>query len=333
MAQMPEQMPGLLAKLDDPWGINWRLANAVKRFSLSRSIRFVHGFVAGVRYERPVFIVGVPRSGTTMMFHLLRESGELGALPREGHNMWRAYHHPRYSGWRSDRVERGRVRFGERRFVNAYLYSHFVTSRRFVEKTPENSLRIPYLLDLFPDALFVVVKRNPCEVINSIITGWRHPQGRFRSYYVPENLRIPAYPHKRRWCFCLIDGWRDYVASPIHHIAFAQWEQCTKAILAGRSLVPAACWTEVHLEHILASPNESLLHLCTSLEIQNRPSLRKKLSDLLADPVNALSAPQADKWRRTNEREIAELLPKIAPLARETGYLIDPATGKCDIAH
>lgn len=330
MRQMKEQMPRFLEKIDDPWGISWRVVNLIKRFSLRKTVRFIIGYIRSIRYERPVFVIGVPRSGTTMLFHILRESSQLGALPHEGHNVWRMFHHPRSVGWRSDLVKKGEARFGERRFVNAYFYSYFST-KRFVEKTPENCLRIPYLLDLFPDAYFVVVKRNPCDVINSLINGWRHPKGRFRSYYVPEDLRIPEYPHRRRWCFALIEGWRNYLASPIHHIAFSQWEQCAKAIVAARDLVPSSRWIEVNLEHILARPDETLSRICEGIGIQNCPSLKKKLAELLAEPVNALSALDTNKWRRENKQEVTELLPKIAALALETGYIINAKTGDFEI--
>ena len=332
MRQMDEQMPGFLEKIDDPWGITWRVANAIKRASLRRTVRFIKGYISSIHYERPVFVIGVPRSGTTMLFHLLRESSQLGALPREGHDLWRTFHHPRSNSWRSDVVKKGEVCFGERRFVNAYLYSYF-SSERFVEKTPENCLRIPYLLDLFPDAFFVVVKRNPCDVINSHINGWRHSKGRYRSYFVPTDLRIPGYPRRRQWCFALIEGWRDYVSSPIPEIAFAQWEQCTKAIVAARAPVPRSNWIEVYFEHLLASPDETVSCICECIGIQFGSSLRKKLAELLAEPVNALSAPGIEKWRRENKKEITELLPKIAPSAPEAGYIIDVNTGELEIRH
>ncbi len=132
-------MPGRLAWIDDPWGIAWRTANLVRRFSLRRSLSLAANLIHPVRFERPVFIIGVPRSGTTLLFRVLATSPELGALPREGHDMWRTYHHPRYSGWRSDAVGAGKVGIGERRFVAAYLASYIGRrQRRFVEKTPEN---------------------------------------------------------------------------------------------------------------------------------------------------------------------------------------------------
>jgi sulfotransferase family protein len=103
-------------------------------------------------------------------------------------------------------VGQGELRRGERRFVNAGFYV-VAGGSRFVEKTPANSLRIPYLFELFPDASVVVMHRNPCDVINSLITGWRLRGGRFRSLRVPASLDIPAYPYSRVWSFVLVDGW------------------------------------------------------------------------------------------------------------------------------
>jgi hypothetical protein len=148
---------------------------------------------------------------------------------------------------------------------------------------------------------------------------------------VPQDLSIPGYPHRRRWCFALIDGWRNYVAAPIPQIAFAQWAQCTQALVTARGLVPAAQWLEVHFEHLLASPDETLARLCEGISIQNTPALRKKLADLLAEPVNALSAPGINKWRREHSHEISEFLPQIATLGMGVGYLVDATTGDFSI--
>lgn len=164
-----------------------------------------------------------------------------------------------------------------------------------------------------------------------MIRGWEHPAGRFRSYYVPQELHIPGYSHPRRWCFTLIDGWRDYARAPLHAVAFAQWEQCTRALTMGRALVPHRQWIEVHLEHFLANPSEQFSRLCDGIGIRDTPALRNTLTELVAEPVNALSAPGLNKWRREHAREIGGLLPKIAPLALEAGYVIDVATGEAEI--
>lgn len=325
----PEQMPSLLTRLDDPYGIIWRVSNLLRRFSLTRTLRFAAGYMRRLHYSRPIFIIGMPRSGTTFLFYLLRASSQLGSLPREGHDIWRMYHHPRYAGWDSDYVGPGQVRFGERRFVKAFLYAYCGT-QRFVEKTGDNCVRLPYLLDLFPDALFVVMKRNPCDVINSYINMWRHPQGRFRSYFVPQDLAIPGYPHRRQWCFTLIKGWRDFVDAPIPEIAFAQWSQYVEIITAARTQIPPTRWLELYFEDLLQHPDETTAALYQNLQLDPEPGMHARLEELLANPVNALTPPGQDKWRSQNAEEIQALLPRIAPLAQKLGYHIDPATGSID---
>ncbi len=247
-------------------------------------------------------------------------SPELGSLPGEGHNLWLAFHHPRYSGWDSDSVGAGQVKPGERRFVQAYLYSHF-TQHRFVEKTPENTFRVPYLLDLFPDARFLALKRDPCDVISSLINGWRHPRGKFRMYFVPEDLAIPGYGPRRGWCFTLFDGWREFKSSPIPEIAFSQWVRYTRAIAAARDIAPAGQYMEVCFEHLLASPESTMHRICEFAEVEFEP-LRPFVGELLAHPANALSAPTTDKWRNENRMEILDLLPRIRELAPLIGYEI-----------
>jgi hypothetical protein len=330
MRDAVEQLSPFWQRFDDPYGITWRTVNALRRVSARRALRFLSGYARSRRHERPVFVLGVPRSGTTMLFQVLRSGGALAGLPREGHDAWRAFHHPRYRGWRSDVVRAGEVCRGERRFIDAYFYS-YLGARRFVEKTPENCLRVPYLLDLFPDAHFVVLKRNPCDVVNSLIDGWRHPRGAFRSYFVPQDLHIPGYAHRRQWCFALIDGWRELTSSPVPEIAFAQWAACATELEAARPRVAPARWTEIHLEHLLARPEETLLGVCRRIDVPADGARVDEMAALLARPVNALSPPGAHKWRRGNRDEVAALLPRIAAVARVTGYEIDGRTGECEV--
>lgn len=325
-------MPGALARFDDRWGVAWRISNLVRRFSLRRSARLLAHLIRPARFEQPVFVVGAPRSGTTLLFRVLAASGELGALPREGHDMWRAFHHPRYGGWTSDAIGSGCVRPGERRYIAAYLGSHIGRGyRRFVEKTPENSLRVPYLLDLYPDAHFVVVHRNPADVVNSLIQGWRLPEGRFRSYFVPRDLEIAGYPHRRRWCFALVDGWRELSTTSVAECAFAQWRACTEALAEHRSLVPSQRWHEVHLEELLARPQEEFARLAEGLSIEVSTAVAERLAESVAHPVNALSPPARHKWRLDNEAEVGRLLARIAPLAPLAGYDLNATSGEFEI--
>jgi hypothetical protein len=320
------QVPGLLARIDDPYGIIWRINNAIRRFSFVRALRFLKGLIVAPSYSRPILIVGMPRSGTTMVFHILRASDALGSRPSEGHNIWRRFHHPRKSDWNSDHVGAGQVRWGERRYVNAHFYA-YAGRKRLIDKTADNVVRIPYLLELFPDAIFVVMKRNPCDAINSYINMWKQPGGRFRSYFVPTDLDIPDYPQRRMWCSTLIRNWRDFASRPIHEIAFEQWRQYVDAIEEGRRLVPAKQWVEVFFKDFVLHPEITSRHLFDRLEIDPTPSVDEKLQEVLAEPINTISAPAWEKWRVQNPAEITELLPRIAERCSALGCRVDPVTG------
>lgn len=325
------QMPELLRRLDDPYGITWRVVNAWRRFSVRRSLRLVEGLVRNPEYRNSILIIGLPRAGTTLLFRLLRTSGGLVSLPHEGHNLWRLFHHPRYSGWDSDRVGAGQVRPLEPRFIAAGLYS-YCGAGRLVEKTADNLLRTGYLLDLFPDATFVVMKRNPLNLLNSYINMWRHPEGRFRSYYVPEPLDISGYEHPRRWCSTLIPGWRRLRSSSVPEIALAQLQSYLIGLKEARSLVPQGRLVEIHFEHLLQDSERVFEDLLDRLRVDPEERLCHKLDELLANPVNALSAPDPEKWRSQNPDEVLALMPELEPVAEGLGYELDVESGECRIA-
>ena len=310
---MSEQLPAWARPLDDRWGITWRTLGWLRRLSVRRTARFAGALLRPRSHAQPVFIVGVARSATTSLFRVLREAPELGALPAEGHDLWRAFHHPRYGGWQSDEVGAGAVRPFERPFVHAYLSAYF-DETRFVEKTPENAFRIPYLLDLFPDAHFVAIWRNPCEVIQSLSNGWREPRGRFRSYFVPQDLSIPDYAPSRQWCFALIEGWRELASRPIPEIALAQWQSAASALASARASLPAERWTDVYLEDWLAAPEAELTRLLERIDVRPHPNLSAAMRRFGAQPANALrdsemsdARPKRTQQNRDNSEEIQRL--------------------------
>lgn len=322
-------MPGAFTRVDDRWGIAYRARMAGRRLHPRLVARFASAYLRGVRHERPIFIVGVPRSGTTTLAELLAGSGELCSPPGESHYVWLAYHHPRRSGWESSAIGPGEVRPGEPRFVNAFFHA-YCGSRRFVEKAPANSLRLPHIVELFPDATIVALRRDPCDVINGLIKGWRRPGGRFRSFYVPEELRIPGYAHRRQWCFALVPGWRELIGQPIPEIAFAQWERMSGAIEGSRGIVPESRWIDVCLEDLRERPSETLAELCERLGIASDGGLRGRLEQLNRSPAEATSSPERGKWRRENPEEIGRLLPRIAAAAPARGYRVDPESGAAE---
>jgi len=128
------------------------------------------------RLERPAFLLGCGRSGTTILGRTLAEHGALHYL-NEPRDTWvRAY--PRADVWSARAKRRGgrlvltatdAVWWRTSRLVRLFATSVAEAGRtRLLEKLPVNAFRVPFLRALFPDALFVHLVRNGIEVARSI---------------------------------------------------------------------------------------------------------------------------------------------------------------------
>ena len=172
-----------------PFGVRravWRVRRNVPRIAQPLSVVVPRAKPP----ERPILVLGCPRSGTTVLLDAMLHSARLRSIHNEGHILWQPHHHPRDGGWDSDRLGAEDVSEREREYI--YLAIRlFVRGRRFVDKTPENCLRIPYLQELFPDASFVFLRRRAADNVSSLMEGWR-ARPRFVTYRLPSDWTASA---------------------------------------------------------------------------------------------------------------------------------------------
>ncbi|MBP9916714.1 MAG: sulfotransferase, partial [Thiobacillaceae bacterium] len=172
--------------------------------------------------DRPVIVLGCSRAGTTVVYKTLSESPQLGTLQRETHDFWVDLHPVEDKGWNTHALDASDASDHDRDFVSRYF--HAWTGRsRWVDKNNQNGLCVPYLQALFPDAVFVYVKRGPGDNINSLIEGWGKPD-KYATWteQFPEKVAIDNGRYTR-WCFFLAEGWRDYLNAPIEDVAAFQY--------------------------------------------------------------------------------------------------------------
>ncbi len=272
--------------------------------------------------ERPIFVIGCPRSGTSVLLQALLRSPELRSIQSEGHILWDAYHHPRDRAWESDALGAADVGERERRYVHAAI-GLFVRRRTFVDKTPENSLRIPYLNELFPNALYVFLRRRAADNVNSLIEGWR-ARPRFVKYKLPEPLEGIAPLDGSLWSFALVPGWRELRHSSLEEVCAHQYVACNESVLASRSSVSPTRWLELAYEELVASPSEQLRALFERLGLEVVPEVERFAAELQqAVGPTALTPPRPGKWREQNPREIERIVPLVAATERRLGYSDD----------
>ena len=269
--------------------------------------------------ERPVFVIGCPRSGTSALLHLLVQSPELGSVHNEGHILWQPYHHPRDRGWDSDALGAEDVSDRERRYINLALRL-VVRDRRFVDKTPENCLRIPYLRALFPDASFVFIRRRAADNVSSLMEGWR-ARPRFVTHRLPQRLEGLGPLNGNRWSFVLVPGWRELRFAPLEEICARQYVACNEAALSARETIDRGSWIDVAYEELVASPVETIRRISDELGLVFSRPVANAAAALSRTPgPTALTPPRPGKWRDDNRAAVERVGHLVAPTERRLGW-------------
>lgn len=260
------------------------------------------------QFDRPVFIVSPPRSGSTLLFETLARARGVHTIGRESHALIESL--PGLSiidmAYASNRIEAAAatpqvVAELRRRFA---AQAHDRDGRapaflplRLLEKTPKNSLRIPFLARVFAEARFVYLYRDPRETLASMIEAWK--SGRFNTY--PE---LPGW-NGPPWSLLLTPGWRELNGLPLPEIVAHQWETTTRILLDDLAALPPERTVVARYDALLADPGAEVARLCAALDFEwDRP-----IGDL---PLSrhTLTPPEADKWRR-HEADIERVLPLL----------------------
>jgi uncharacterized protein (TIGR03032 family) len=273
------------------------------------------------RFSRPVFIVAAPRSGSTLLFETLLKSPDFYTVGGEAHGYFERFDvlKPAKTSWRSNRVSAEAangdlpellesVLLTDLRNRDGKLVPASIAPFRFLEKTPKNALRIPFLNAVFHDALFIYLYREPRDNVSSIIDAWR--SGGFVTY--PDLPDWKVADEALSWSLALVPGWRELIGKPLSQIAAAQWARVNETILDDLAAIDRNRWTSVAYHDFLRDPQREIERLCTFAGVAWDQSLNH-----VALPLSrhTLTAPDAQKWRK-NASALRDVLPSIADTAR-----------------
>lgn len=273
-------------------------------------------------FEKPLVIVSTPRSGSTLLFETLVHCPGIWTIGGESHAVIEDMPalHPAAHDYHSNRLtaadaspdiahtlrERLARRLRDRtgRFYLAVPPGDRPNPVRFLEKTPKNALRIPFLRAVFPDARFVYLYREPKDTISSMVEAWRE-----RAFVAYRSL--PGWPY-RDWSFLLVPGWQSLRDRSLIEIATYQWQSAHEHILADLREVPRAFWHRVNYTELLREPQRVVRDIAEFAELSWDAHMDQVLSAALPHSSRTLSAPAADKWRRYAP-ELASALPDVPP--------------------
>jgi len=244
----------------------------------------------------PAFLVGFPRSGTTLLdtflmghrdTEVLEEFNMLSAAERVLGNVAHLPDRP------PEQLERAR------RAYFAELDRH--VDRDFpgliIDKLPLNMLGLPVIHSLFPDARIIFAQRHPCDCVLS---------GFMQSFQLSDAMA----------CFLTIEDSADF------------YDAAMTLFSASRDALPMALHSLVY-EELVADPEAALRPLIHFLDLEWRPELLDHRSTAKArgaiitpsydQVVQPLSKAPSGRWRRY-EKQLGPVLPVLLPWAERLGY-------------
>ena len=247
-------------------------------------------------FDRPVFIVAAPRSGSSWLFETLSQSPDLLSLGREGHReiesiealnpvSSRRWHNALTADDATPAVASALQQNYMAALVNAQGQPvQPLTPFRFLEKTPKNALRIAFLKAVFPDARFIWLHRDPRENIASIIEA--RQSGRFITYPT-----LPGWPGP--WSLLLPPDWQALRHQPEADVAAWQWATSNEHIATELAALPPQDWTQVSYRELCEDPRATLKRLSDFIGVQAPPD-----DSTGALSRHTLTPPARDKWRK-----------------------------------
>jgi hypothetical protein len=263
--------------------------------------------------NQPVFIIAAPRSGSTLLFETLAVSEQLCTLGGEGHELIEgiAALQPGAPRVESNRLDAEHATDAVASRIVAQMLREArdahgkppppATAIRFLEKTPKNALRIPFLNRIFPDARFIVLWREPRENLGSIIEAWR--SGRWKTYN-----GLPGFDGP--WSLLLPPGWRAMNGRPLAEIAAFQWDSTYRIVLDDLAALARERWTTVSYGDLTGNTAATIRRLCEFIGIEFDRSLAQHVMQPLPWSRYTLAPPAPGKWRQ-HETEISGVLPSI----------------------
>jgi len=266
-------------------------------------------------FDRPVFVVCPPRSGSSLLFETLAQSPSLWTIGGESHVVIERIDglHPSRRGWDSNRLTAADATHAiVRQLVNSFRSS--VVDRdgnpprveqvglRLLEKTPKNALRVPFLAAAFPDAKFIYLYRDPRETLSSMLDAWR--SGRFVMY--PDLPEWKGSP----WSLLLVPGWRELSGKALVEVVAHQWKTTVETLLDDLEALAPDRWCVTSYDRLVASPQEEIERLAEFVDAR----WDRVLTSPLPESRHTLTSPDPHKWKR-NATELAEIMPLVSDVA------------------
>lgn len=249
----------------------------------------------------PVFVIGFPRSGTTLLEQMLDAHPDFRSMDERGY-VYQLIERMEHAGqhYPGDLADLAQDDADQLRAVYRRLVDHTLPDlgrRRVIDKNPLNMLCLPMILRLFPDARIVLCIRHPCDVLLSCSM---------------QPFRSPAF---RAMCASLPQLARGYTEA---------FEQCCRHIEVFKPRV-----LEWRYESVVADFDAAVTRLGRFLEVEDASPMadfarHAREKQFIATPSYAqvtqpVNAAAVGRWKHYRD-QFEPVLPILRPWIDSLGY-------------
>jgi len=178
----------------------------------------------------------------------------------------------------------------KRAFLRFLRHLTYKDPRRLVLKSPTHTCRIPTLLELFPDARFIHIIRDPHALYYSTLNMWK-------ALYLWHGMQCPTF-----------SGLEEYVMNTFTHL-YKRLEQ-TKRMLAPNR------FHEIRYEDLIADPIGQMRELYDQLELEGFERLLPRLKAYL----DATADYKPNRYAELNPSDLSEIERRWGNVIRRYGY-------------
>lgn len=258
-------------------------------------------------FDRPIFVVSTPRSGSTLLYETLEKAPGLFSIGEESHRLIErvAGLAPHQRGWLSNRLVANDLTPQRAEQLAEGFYRQLkdrdgrrpTGKVRMLEKTPKNALRVPFFNALWPDGEFIYLYRDVRETLFSMMEAWQ--SGGFRTYPGLPGWQGPP------WSLLLVPDWRRLNGLPLPQIVAHQWAITTENLLNDLEQLGEGRVQAIDYGAFLASPQSEIERVAAGVGL----GWDRQLGDTLPLSKTTVSKPDRDKWRK-----IEDVIESVMPI-------------------
>lgn len=281
---------------------------------------------------KTVIIIGAGRSGTKFLRDIFASNAKIRAVPYDVNYIWREGNEAQ----RDDELSADSLTDGIRERIRLQLRHQARIAKGdedkiLLEKSVPNSLRVPFVASVFPEALYIHLVRDGRQVVESAYRNWK--RGPEVGYLIRKLRTFPL----RNWrygiryaknIFGRIGGsgsshatWgprysgidEDVATLPLIQVVARQWARCVQKSLDALQSIPLAQRFEIRYEDLIAD-DAAIMALTRFIGLSDVEQVRSQY-------WRSVHPPEKNGWQTTlsdAERECA--LKEIGDSLYKLGY-------------